>query len=94
MAFYISTAITLGVTVLIFNLDVQVEKNKHSFVQTAKEIIRMIDVDAFFLVQVAVGICSGWHRSFFPVYVNLEIEDSKIIFGMNLVLLWIGPSSL
>jgi hypothetical protein len=24
----------------------------------------------------------------------LEIEDSKIIFGMNLVLLWIGPSSL
>ncbi|XP_046440928.1 uncharacterized protein LOC124191923 [Daphnia pulex] len=81
MAFYISTAITLGVTVLIFNLDVQVEKNKHSFVQTAKEIIRMIDVDAFFLVQVVVGICSGWHRSFFPVYVNLEIEDSKIIFG-------------
>jgi len=84
----------LGVTVLIYNLDVDVEKNKHSFVKTAKEIVRMIDVDAFFLAQIVVGICWGWHRSFFPVYVDVEIEHSKILFGLNLVSLWIGPNSL
>ena len=86
IAFYISTALTLGVTVLIYNLDVEVQKNKQSFVKTAKEIVGMIDVDAFFLAQVVVGVCWGWHRSFFPVYVNVEIEDSKILFGLNFVL--------
>lgn len=87
IAFYISTALTLGVIVLIYNLDVEVQKNKQSFFTTAKEIVGMIDVDAFFLVQIVVGICWGWHRSFFPVYVDLEIEDSKILFGLNFALI-------
>jgi hypothetical protein len=77
----------LGVIVLIYNLDVEVQKNKQSFFTTAKEIVGMVDVDAFFLVQIVVGICWGWHRSFFPVYVDLEIEDSKILFGLNFALI-------
>lgn len=74
---------TLSVIALIHQLDVEVEKNKQSFINTAKKIVGMIDMDAFFIAEAIVGICSGWHRSFFPVYVDVELENSKILFGMN-----------
>ena len=83
IAFYISTGMTLSVIALIHQLDVEVEKNKQSFINTAKKIVGMIDMDAFFIAEAIVGICSGWHRSFFPVYVDVELENSKILFGMN-----------
>lgn len=82
IAFYLSTSLTLAVSLLIYKLDVEVEKNKQSFISTAKKIVGMIDVNAFFLAQVVCGICSGWHRSFFLVYVDVELKDSKTLFGL------------
>lgn len=81
IAFYMSTGFTLIVCVMTYQLDVKVERNKQSFVKTAKEIVKMIDVDAFLLVEVVVGVCLGWHRSFFPVYVDVELQASKTLFG-------------
>lgn len=41
----------------------------------------MLDVDVFLLVEMVVGLCMGWHRSFFLVYTDKELEASKTLFG-------------
>lgn len=41
----------------------------------------MIDVDVFLLVEVIVGICWGWQRSFFIVYTHTELNASKTLYG-------------
>lgn len=81
IAFYMNVGFTLTVCVMTYQLDVKVERNKKSFFKTAKEIVKMIDVDAFLLVEVVVGVCLGWHRSFFPVYFNVELQASGTLFG-------------
>ena len=83
IAFYISTALTIGVCFLILRLEVDVEKNKQSAVNTAKKIVGMIDVDAFFLTEMVVGACWGYHRSFYPIYANVELQVSKTYFGLK-----------
>lgn len=83
LAFYISTGLTLTISLLIYQLDVEVDKNKQPFVKTAKKIVGRIDVDAFLLSQIVVGVCTGWHRSFFPVYVDVELRNSNTLYGLT-----------
>jgi hypothetical protein len=44
---------------IVYMLDVDVKKNKQSFIKTAKAIVRMVDVDIFLIVQIVVGICNN-----------------------------------
>lgn len=82
-AFYVATGLSLIVLPLIYNLDVQVQKNEQSIVKTARKVVGMIDVDVFLIVEVVVGICWGWQRSFFVVYTHTELDASKTLLGTN-----------
>jgi len=44
---------------IVYMMDVDVKKNKQSFIKTAKAIVRMVDVDIFLIVQIVVGICNN-----------------------------------
>ena len=45
----------------------------------------MIDVNIFILVQIIVGMCWSWHKSFIAVFVYSEIHASKTILGSILI---------
>lgn len=49
--------------------------------KTAKKVMGMADVNAFLIVQVVVGICWGFQRSFFIVYTHAELHTSKTLYG-------------
>ena len=59
----------------VYMLDVDVKKNKQSLVLTAKEIVRMVDVDIFLFVQIVVGICN-FH---FHLIISIEININRIL---------------
>ena len=81
VAFYIAAALSLTVQPLIYKLDVDVQKNEKSLIKTAKKVMGMVDVNAFLLVQIIVGVCWGFQRSFFIVYTHSELDTSKTLYG-------------
>jgi len=62
-------------------MDVVVQQNKKSLIKTTKAVIGMVDVDIFFLTQIVLGTCWGWHMNFFSVYIDAELKASKTLFG-------------
>ena len=75
------SAMALLAIPIVFQLDVQVVKNQHSVIETARKIVSMIDVDIFLLVEIVVGMCWSWHRSFLSVYLDIELKASKTLLG-------------
>lgn len=71
------------VTPLLFQLDIEVEKNNQSVFTMGKKIIGMIEVDVFILAEVFIGICWGFHINFLPVYMSTELGASKTVLGLN-----------
>jgi len=66
---------------VVYQLDVHVVKNQQSVMDTARKIVSMIDVDAFLLIEIIVGMCWSWHRSFLSVYLDMELHASKTLLG-------------
>ena len=81
LAFYVGSAMALLAIPVVYQLDVQVVKNQQSVMETARKIVSMIDVDAFLLVEIVVGMCWSWHRSFLSVYLDMELHASKTLLG-------------
>lgn len=83
VAFYICLGCAITAVWTISQMDVVVQQNKKSLIKTAKAVIGMVDVDIFFLTQIVLGTCWGWHMNFFSVYVDTELKASKTLFGNN-----------
>lgn len=73
----------MAVLPLMYQLDVQIEKNQHTLLKTARKVIGMVDVDIFLVMEAVVGLSLNWHRSFFLVYAHTELEASKTLFGIS-----------
>lgn len=82
IAFYLGTGFSVIASVMIFQLDIEVQQNKKSLIKTARAIIGMVDVDIFMIAQIVIGMCWGLHMNFFSVYVTRELKGSnKTLFG-------------
>ena len=81
MAFYLGAGFSVIASLIIFQLDIEIQQNKKSMLTTARAVIAMIDVDIFMLSQIVIGICWGLHMNFFSVYVGNELQGSKTLFG-------------
>ena len=55
IAFYLGAGFSVIASLIIFQLDVEVQQNKKSLVKKARAVIGMADVDIFMLVQIVVG---------------------------------------
>ena len=82
MAFAISGFLALAVVPFISKLDIDVVKNKESMLRTARAVGRMLDVNVFFLVQMVVGLCWGFHMNFLAVYLDTELKASKTLLSV------------
>lgn len=82
VAFYVGLGCAIAVTPIVFQMNVTVEKNKRSLLKTARAVVGMVDVDMFFLAEVVLGICWGWHMNFFSVYTDVELKTSKTLLGI------------
>ena len=51
--------------------------------RSAVTVAKMIDVDVFFLVQMVVGLCWGFHFNFLPIYMEAELKSSKTFLGFQ-----------
>ena len=80
-AFYVNTLTTLLAIPVVYKLDVEVTKNKQSLLKTARRVVGMVDVNVFILVQIIVGMCWSWHKSFIAVFIVTELQASKTILG-------------
>jgi len=80
-AFYVNTLTTLLAIPVVYKLDVEVTKNKQSLLKTARKVVGMVDVNVFILVQIIVGMCWSWHKSFIAVFIVTELQASKTILG-------------
>jgi MFS_1 like family len=82
---------------LIFKLDVHVHKNRESMIKTAKAVGRMLDVNIFFLVEVVVGVCWGFHINYIAIYLDTELKASKTFLGQKLAIFgrrcWFGSKN-
>ena len=95
MAFYMGTGFSVIASLMIFQLDIEVQQNKKSFMKTARAVIGMIDVDIFMLAQIVIGMCWGLHMNFFSVYVTRELEGSnKTLFGNKIIVTFFNLSTL
>lgn len=83
MVFYMSTCIAIIVIPIIYKLDIQVKKNEHTMLKTAKNVMGMIDVDIFLIAEIFLGFCWGFHMNFISVYILTELESSKTLFGKD-----------
>ena len=82
MAFGVSGCCALVAVPLLRQLNVQVHKNTESMWPTAKAVSAMLDVNIFFLIQIIIGLCWGFHMFFLPVYVD-ELNASKTLLGAD-----------
>ena len=82
VAFAIGGMAALAMIPLVRRLDVQVAKNKESMLRTVMTAGKMCDVSVFFLVEVVVGFCWGFHINFFPIYLDVELQASKTLLGL------------
>ena len=76
-----STGVAIVVIPIIYKLDIEVKKNEHTMLKTAKKVMGMIDVDVFLLAEIVLGFCWGFHMNFSSVYILTELESSKTLFG-------------
>jgi len=81
-AFYVGAVCTVIVVPIIMQLDVQVEKNKHSFFSTMKHVIKMADFNVFVLVETIMGMLYAFHVSYRPVFAT-ELNASKTLIGLT-----------
>lgn len=57
IALYISAALSAILVLVLWKLEIKVEKNPMSLLATARRVIAMVDVDVFLLVQIVIGCC-------------------------------------
>ena len=79
-AFYVGVVCTVIAVPIIMQLDVKVEKNKHSFFTTMKHVIKMADFNGFVLVEIIMGMMYSFHLVYRPVFAT-ELHASKTLIG-------------
>ena len=52
-------------------------------IKTAKAVGRMLDVNLFFVVEIVVGLCWGFHINYIAIYLDTELKASKTFLGQK-----------
>ena len=65
---------------LILQLDMEIDRNKKSVINTIKEASGMIDFNIFLVVSIVIGISFGFHMMFRPVFAT-ELGGSNTLIG-------------
>lgn len=79
--FYIADGLFFVGIILIFLLDVDVERMETgSLKSNLAKIIRMVDVDIFMLMMLILGTCWGFLESFLFVFL-MELNASSLLLG-------------
>ena len=79
-AFAVGAVATVIAVPLLAQLDVEVGKNKRSFVATIKYVMKMTDFTVFVLVEIVAGMCYAFHSIYRPVFAT-ELHASKTLIG-------------
>lgn len=80
VAFCVGAVVAVVVIPLISQLDLEVERNKKSIINTVKEVSAMVDFNVFIFVSLVVGMAVGFHMIYRPVYLT-ELHGSKTLIG-------------
>lgn len=87
IAFYIAAGFVVILVPILYQMEIEIQKNDQSIIATAKKVIGMIDVDVFLIVQILVGACELFsfflkHTTCFSKYWNITIVG-RIFRGMG-----------
>ena len=58
-------------------------------IKTAKAVGRMLDVNLFFVVEIVVGLCWGFHINYIAIYLDTELKASKTFLGQKFAIFWV-----